>query len=118
MKKGLLVFITILITAAMLVACGSSKPKNMTQKTYDNGCRALEIMDKYNNMEISAEDAEDRLRNIQSSLITERETLTVLLEHTNNLLVESDIFLFITAMHGTTGSTYDNADELREKLGK
>lgn len=118
MRKRIIGIVIILTAAIILVACGSSKPKGMTQKTYDNGCRALEIMEKYNDMEISAEDAETRLEGIMDSLEDEYPTLLDVLESSSNLLVKLDISFFVTALHGTAGSTYDQEDALREKLGK
>lgn len=118
MKKGLLTFVTILSAAIILVACGSSKPKTMSQETYDNGCRALEVMEKYNDMEVSAEDAEERLDSIDSSMEKETFAEGELIAETDNLLIRMDIHSFIYALHGMTGSTYDAEDELRERLGK
>lgn len=115
MKKGLFIFVTLLLTVAMLTACG--RPRNMTKDTYDNGCRALEVMDKYNDMEVSADDAKDRLESLRSSMLKERETL-VGFEETNNLLVDTDLLLFTLALGGTSGNTYEIADDLRHLLGK
>lgn len=119
MKKGLLVFVTILFTVTILTACGSSKPKNMTQTTYDIGCKALELMDKYNSADITAEEAEIRLKSLMNDLDDEQFTEEELLESSNNTLVNTNIFLFISALsqNGIT-STYSEADDLRELLGK
>lgn len=118
MKKGL--FAVILICAIVLVACGApKKPDTMSQKTYDNGCRALEIMEKYNNVEISADDAEERLRGIYESLQAEHGGLTDSLESGSNTIVTSDVFLFIAALGGAGSSTtYELETNLREYLEK
>ncbi len=116
--KKILGIVTALTLAIVMVACGSSKPKTMSQDTYENGCRALEVMEKYNDMEISADEAEERLESIDSSLEKETFTTDELLAETDNLLISLEIHSFIYALHGTTGSTYDSEDELREKLGK
>ena len=117
MKKiiGIIIAFTF---AFVLVSCGSSKPNSMTQKTYDNGCHALEIMEKYNDMEISADEAETRLQGIYDSLDAEYYTLSDTLESSENLIIKLDVSFFITALHGTAGSTYEQEDELREHLGK
>lgn len=116
MKKGLLFFGVIIFAVLLLAACGTSKPKNMTQATYDSGCRALEIMEKYNDLDVSAEDAEVRLKGIEETLEKEHDELTDILESTNCFLVKTDIYFFITAMQGTTGDTYEIEEQLRERL--
>lgn len=117
MKKGLLVFVTIVLTAAMLVACG--KPSYMSKTTYDYGCRALEVMEKYNHMEVSEDEAKKRLNSIEEVLEEEADELTNNLTYSSyNLLVRSDITDFLIAMQGIYGTTYDEEDSLRELLGK
>ncbi len=116
MKKGLLIIVTVLITIGMLVACG--KPANMSEATYDNGCHALEIMKKYNDMEISAEEAESRLQIYKGALEIEGSNLTDPLELDYNIQLQTDISLFLTAIHGTYGSPQDREDDMRHHLGK
>ena len=116
MKKGLIA--VLLIAAIVLVACGGSKkPATMSQETYDNGCRALEIMEKYNDTDISKEDATERLNGILKSLNDEHDTLTDTLERSDNTLVSASITQFIGAMGGAgSSSTYDVVDTLRGYL--
>lgn len=116
--KKIFCLLPILITAMVISACGSKIPSGMTQQTYDNGCRALEIMEKYNDVEISAEEAETRLKSIQSSLESEYTTLMDTLESGNNLIVKLNVSFFITALHGTAGNTYSLEDDMRDILEK
>ena len=118
MKKLSIIFIAAAI-AALLVACGSKVPSGMTQETYDNGCRALEIMEKYNGADITAEEAELRLKSIKTSLESETFTISQPLESANNTIISTNIFLFISALNGSSvSSTYDQEDSLRRNLEK
>ena len=119
MKKKIIIALFIAV-AVLLAACGGSKkPNTMTQDTYDNGCRALEIMEKYNSADISKADAKDRLENIQRALDSEREGLDDILYSSDNLLVSLTISHFLYAVDGTTSvNTIDEEKELRELLGK
>ena len=65
MKKGLFVF-AVGIVMVLMVACG--RPQNMTEETYEYGKKALEIIQKYNSADISAEDAKSRLESIVTAL--------------------------------------------------
>lgn len=115
MKK--IIAAIIIAAAVVLTACGSEIPENMTQSTYDYGCRALEIMEKYNAAEISGEDAKDRLEGIKKTIDAERENLSDLLESSSALLVSNKAQMFIFAIGGN-GSTYKIEKSLREELGK
>lgn len=119
MKRKVIIALFIAV-AVLLAACGGSrKPDSMTQDTYDNGCRALEIMEKYNSADISKEDAKDRLENIQRALDSEREGLDDLILNTDNFLVSLTIKQFLYAVDGLTSvNTIDEEKELRELLGK
>ena len=117
MKKILFIFLTILTMTVVLTACGNSIPKGMTKEVYDYGCKALEIMEKYNAAEISGEDAKDRLESLKKSLDAEKEKLTDVIENGSAFLVSSDVQFFIFAIGGN-GSTFDVEKSLRKELGK
>ncbi len=111
MKKGLLTLLTILITAAMLVACGSSIPKGMSEKTYDCGIRALEIMEQYNSEDITKDEADAQLNKIQDELIDESKTIAAEYEGMNYTL-SGYIIIF------NSGNTDVAVEALRKDLGK
>lgn len=114
MKKGLLVFVTVLLTAAMLIACG--RPHNLTQESYDLGCRALELLEKYNKAEISAEDAESRLASIVASLenLDIEDDIATISNDTLAIMIDNAVF----SLHHNTGGTLDEETRLKEYLGK
>lgn len=123
MKRGIIIIICVLM-AAVLAACGSSSggsakmPKALewkfTEETYQSAVRALEIMDKYNSGDLTADEAETRLESIQRDL--ESESIDDSIKSSSNTIVGTDIFLFTTALDGSIGSTYSAADSLREML--
>ena len=112
MKKIMTIIITVALAAILLAACG--KPQGMSKETYNNGKKALEIMDKYNDADITKEEALSRLEDLEMSLDNEAETLEDVIEKSNNTLVSTEIFFFISSLKGTgTESTYDIAENLR-----
>lgn len=110
MKKGLS-FLLILIMSVLLAACGSSIPKGMSEKTYNYGTHALEIMEKYNSAEISKEEADKRLNDIKDQLFAE-DLSDGDMAKTKNLIVTGEIVIFIS------GRTIDAEENLRNDLGK
>lgn len=123
MKKVIAVIICILMAAA-LAACGSSSggsakmpaelESKMTEETYKSAVRALEIMDKYNSGDLSADEAAPRLESIQKDL--DAEQIDDIIKSSSRTTISADIFLFKAAMTGGVGSTYSTADELRDML--
>lgn len=59
MKKKIIALLMALTLSASIIACGGKKlPDGMSQDTYDTGIKALEIMDKYNDADIDADEAD------------------------------------------------------------
>ncbi len=129
MKK----LIALLISASMLVcmsACGKeeSLPEGMSQELYDTSVKALEIMDKYNNADINADEADDRLQAIYDKienmdLNTEPKKGEIWPEHERALIIQSKINLYRSVLFSikydkknTSDDIYTIADELRENL--
>lgn len=111
MKKGLLIFVTAFITAVMMTSCGSSIPKGMSEKTYDCGVRALEIMEKYNSEELTKDEADTQLNELQNELIEENKTIKTEYEDMN-LTLSGYIVIFIN------GKTDEAEKFLQNELGK
>lgn len=92
----------------------SNLEDEMTEETYKNAVRALEIMDKYNSGDLSADEAAPRLESIQKDL--DAEQIDDAIKNLSRTTISTDIFLFKAAMTGGFGSTYSTADELRDML--
>ena len=114
MKKVLIVLL-FAITLTM-TACGSSKPKYMNQETYDLGCRALEIFEKYNKAEISADDAKSRLKDISAKL----DDLRLLddMERIENDTLASTIGVYALILDSKPGAGITAEESLRNQLEK
>ena len=117
MKK---IFATIIILAAVvLTACGGGSV-NVSQSTYENGSRALEIMEKYNKAEITGEDAVTRLKGLETALEQEQTELQDNpTQSLTNLRASTAIFMFISAIENpnvSTTTTYDQEKELRDAI--
>ena len=130
MKK----LIALLISASMLVcmsACGKeeSLPEGMSQELYDTSVKALEIMDKYNNADINADEADDRLQAIYDKienmdLSDEPNKGEIWSEYERSLIITSHIISYKSALfsikygekNNTSNDIYTIADELRENL--
>ncbi len=129
MKK----LIALLLSASMLVcmsACGKeeSLPEGMSQELYDTSVKALEIMDKYNNADINADEADDRLQAIYDKienmdLNTEPKKGEIWPEYERALIIQSKINLYRSVLFSikydkknTSDDIYTIADELRENL--
>lgn len=116
MKKIISIIAIIATATIVLMACGS-KPETMTQDTYENGKRALEVMEKYIDFQIDKDEAEGRLYSIKEALDEERKGIDDVLQNTDNLLVSTSIHHFILAMDGISSvSIYDEAETLRGYL--
>lgn len=116
MKKGL-VIVAVLLLAFGLVACGESSgsaPKGIQQEVYDLGKQALQVLDKYNSADISADEAKERIRAIQNDL-----NLVSKSDDTIENLTKSTISAILTNFIGDLSfgrSGSDAADKLREEL--
>lgn len=111
LKKSI-AFIVSISMIATLSACGESLPEGMSQELYDTGVNALKIMDKYNDADINAEEAESRLESLHDKIdnmdLSDSESVQA---H----LIQSDITLFNSRIV-LSSDTYTIADELRERL--
>ena len=106
----------ILMAMALIVGCGG-KPSRMDQRTYDLGCKALEIMDQYNKMEIDEDSAYDQLDEIYKRLKSREFNENESDQEFQNTLIVSDIFCYKVDM--TAGKDlFKDADQLRKKLNK
>lgn len=100
----------------------SGIPEGMSEDTYDTGMKALEIMDKYNNADITADEANqrldalyERLDNLELSDEGSGKYGYGLSEEQLNLNVQITISSFQYDLF-SGGDTYSTADELREML--
>ncbi|EGG83564.1 hypothetical protein HMPREF9477_00939 [Lachnospiraceae bacterium 2_1_46FAA] len=113
MKKKLLTLLMALTLSASIIACGGKKlPDGMSQDTYDTGIKALEIMDKYNDADIDADEADKRLEALSDKLdsleLSDDESAENSFVQSNILSFQSKLFL--------GGDTYTTADDLRKLL--
>lgn len=121
--KKLTKAITFIVSISMLAtlsACGESLPEGMSQELYDTGVNALKIMDKYNDADINAEEAESRLDALYDKidgmdLSDEPNKDEICSESFQALMIQSDIILYKNALL-LNKDTYTIADELRERL--
>lgn len=65
--KNLIATLLSVMMIVCLVGCGG-KPSHMDDNTYKLGCKALEIMEAYNDMEIGKDEAENQLEEIYDRL--------------------------------------------------
>ena len=113
MKK---VFIAVILAAVLfLVACGGP-PRGMNKETYDLGCRALEIIQKYNSADISADDLNDRLKSISNSL--DGVVLSDTIEQSKNNVLKITLDTLVLTMKAGTADTIKAEQDLKETLGK
>lgn len=107
----------ILALAVILTACGDGKPKEMRDDTYDLGCRALTIIEKYNSADISKVECMSRLKEIENSLgklkFSEEEERA----KEKNLIVEVAVSSYYYEIV-SCGDTYEKEKHLKECLGK
>lgn len=68
----------VLLVVILLTGC-SSKPDGMSDKTYELGCNAVEIIEKYTTAEVDKETLKDRIHQI-SNAITDDAYLSVELD--------------------------------------
>ena len=130
LKKSLAVILTISMLGS-LSACSNkdeSLPEGMSQELYDTAVNALKIMDKYNDMDINAEEAEKRLKALYDKidnmdLSDEPNKNEFLTESDQALSIKAEInsyiyalFCIISDKKNEFSDTYTIADELRGKL--
>ena len=121
MKKIFIATLFCLILA-FSSGCGSHVPNGMSDETYNVGVKALEIMDKYNNADITADEADERLDSLYDKLksLDFEESSD---EYVQNSLVSSSIYYFqfligpFKDSNFATDDPYSQADDLRELLG-
>lgn len=127
MWKKCVTTILCMLMASLLVACGSKIPDGMAEETYNTGMKALEIMDKYNDGDISSEEAGERLDSLYTkldnldNLKSEADNEYGLSEDDQNRIVATHIsnFQFIIGLVGerfSDSDSYTAADELRDML--
>lgn len=63
-KKGSVLTVGLLVCTIMLVGC--AKPSDMSSDAYEAAKQAIEVADNYLDMEIEAEDAEQKLDRLES----------------------------------------------------
>lgn len=121
MRKKLISF-TLCVAMTCLFGCGGSKiPDGMSEDTYNIGVKALEIMDKYNNADITSDEADERLDALHDK-IKSLEFEDGSDESTQNTLVSTSIsyFQYLIGPLGdgfnVDGDPYTSADDLRELL--
>lgn len=111
--KKAITFIVSISMLATLSACGESLPEGMSQELYDTGVNVLKIMDKYNDADINAEEAESRLDALQDEIddmnLNDSETAQA-------LSIQADINSYKLALLTNKSDTYTITDELRERL--
>ena len=120
--KKAITFIVSISLLATFSACGKdeSLPEGMSQELYDTGVNALKIMDKYNDADINAEEAESRLDALYDKidgmdLSDEPNKDEIWSESLQAHMIQSDIILYKNALL-LNKDTYTIADELRERL--
>lgn len=115
---------------ASLSACGQdeSLPEVMSQELYDTGVNVLNVMDKYNEMDIDAEEAESRLDALYDkienmNLSDEPNKGEIWSESEQASLIQTDIISYKHALYcskydikNTASDTYTIADQLKEQL--
>ena len=104
------------LMVVFLIGCGG-KPSDMDSNTYDLGVKALEIMDSCNKMDISSEEADDKLEEIYDRLKSREFTESQSSEEIQNGLVTTYILSYRVGI--TSGDDLiQTADKLRKVLNK
>ncbi len=128
--KKAITFIVSISLLATFSACGKdeSLPEGMSQELYDTGVNVLKVMDKYNDMNLNVEEAEERLDALNDkidnmNLSDEPNKGEIWSESSQALMIQSDINSFNYALYcskydkeNKSSDTYTIADELRERL--
>lgn len=65
--------ITLIMVLTILLCACESKPDGMSDKVYELGCKALDVIEKYEDCDIDKSTALDRLDQISDSLSNETE---------------------------------------------
>lgn len=105
-----------------LTACGggSKIPDGFTEETYDLGCKALDLMDKYNSAEISKDDCYGRLDSIRDALDKIHDQKIEGDRYSNSIAIDISSFILELVKPGeyTTSDTFTPANSLRKLLKK
>lgn len=120
MKKKSITILLALYLCCSAAACGNKVPDGMSQETYDTGVKALEIMDKYNDADIDAEEANKRLDALYSKLENLELDDTTEGYGLSEASYNSNVQIYISSFQYklfSEGDTYSAADNLRETLG-
>lgn len=109
--------ITAIFLILFLLSACSSRPKYMDETTYKLGSKALEIMDNYNNAEITEDEAKEQLDGIYDRLKARKFSDDEESQELQNELVLSTILHYEITL-ATKEHIYEVADSLREYLNK
>ena len=114
--KHLKSIVALTVLAACLIGCGG-KPSKMDDNTYNLGCKALEIMEDYNKMEISNDEAYDQLDEIYNRLSDIEYDEDHFSEELQNGLVKAYVLSYKVDMTSEKG-LFEDTDNLRKTLNK
>lgn len=92
-----------------LIGCGSSKPDNMTDESYNTGVKTLEIADKFLDGKIDKDEAADSIRSIIDDFSGDGVGDVKVKERSKQ--VTSSLYISVT-------SVQKSRDNLAEALGK
>lgn len=109
--------ITAIFLILFLLSACSSRPKYMDETTYKLGTKALEIMDQYNNAELTEDEARKQLDEIYSRLSVRTFSDDESSQEVQNESVKASVLGYEITM-SSKGNIYEEADSLREKLNK
>lgn len=125
MKKVITIVLSTIAILVLFCACSSeARPENISDKHYQYGCKALDIVDQYLDNIIDAETAVTRLDNLQrldGSTLPETESVDP--AHFNNTRIEMDTtqisheLLMIKIGTGLQSKLLEDRNRLAEDLG-
>lgn len=116
---ALIIFLSLLFSHS---SNDESLPDGMSQELYDTSINVLKVMDKYNDMDINADEAENRLDTLYNKidnmdLSDEPNDGGIWSEYERALIIKTKILSYEQALSGIgSEDTYTIADELREEL--
>lgn len=111
MKKKAIIM---LLCGTFLLSGCSGKPSGMSDEVYEIGSQALEIIEKYNDAEISEDDAQTRLSMLSDSIDDIKEENP---DDLHAVTIGVDISGANLSL-STNGNTYEWEEFLRKDLGK
>lgn len=119
MKKLQKVIFIVVMMTFLAAGCGKKESADlMDDHTYTLGCKVLEVMDSYNNMEIEKEEAKDKLDDIYNRLKNIEYSDDELTKSVENDMIKAKILLYEAHMQSGKEDLFKDADELRDELGK